>query len=428
MKTRTIKVDYLARVEGEGALHIVMADGLVKDVQLKIFEPPRFFEALLRGRPAKETPDITARICGICPVAYQMSSVHALEQIVGITMPESLRRLRRLLYCGEWIESHGLHIYMLHAPDFLGYHDAVAMAKDHGDDVRRGLRLKKAGNSIVSVIGGREVHPINVKVGGFYRLPTKEEISVLIEPLTKAREDALATVKWISTFNFPKLEREYLFVSMQHESEYPFNEGVVTNSQGLAITANQFEDHYKEEHVGYSNALHCALNGQAYLCGPMARYNLNREKLPNSCKKAAIECGLEDYCNNPFKSILIRAIEVLFAVEEELEIVSSYERPSEPSLPFTWKAGTGYAVTEAPRGILYHRYDIDDNGVITEAKIIAPTGQNQKSIEADLRELVKENISLEDDPLRHLCEQGIRNYDPCISCATHFLNMTFDGR
>jgi sulfhydrogenase subunit alpha len=199
-KTRTIRVDYLARVEGEGALQVKIRGDTVTDVQLKIFEPPRFFEALLRGRAFTEAPDITARICGICPIAYQMSAVHAMEDALGVSVGGQLRALRRLLYCGEWIESHALHVYLLHAPDFLGYPDAIRMAKDHGDAVQRGLQLKKAGNEIVTLLGGREIHPISVRVGGFYRVPSKSELRPLAERLKGARDAAWDTVSWVAGF------------------------------------------------------------------------------------------------------------------------------------------------------------------------------------------------------------------------------------
>jgi len=218
-KTRIIKVDYLARVEGEGALYIKIRDGRLEDVKLKIFEPPRFFEALLRGRRFTDAPDITARICGICPVAYQMSAVHAMENSLGIEIDGALRELRRLLYCGEWISSHTLHIYLLHAPDFLGYPSAIHMAKDHKAIVERGLQLKKAGNEIMQLVGGREVHPINVRVGGFYRVPAKTELNALREPLLKARELALETVRWTSTLDFPDFEQDYCFVALRHPHE-----------------------------------------------------------------------------------------------------------------------------------------------------------------------------------------------------------------
>src|SRR5271157_3080521 len=206
MKSKSIKVDYLARVEGEGALLVKIKGQEVTDVKLKIFEPPRFFEAFLRGRKFYEAPDITARICGICPVAYQMSACHAMEDACGVKITGPIRELRRLLYCGEWIESHALHVYLLHAPDFLGYEDAIRMAKDHPDEVRRGLRLKKTGNEIVSLVGGREIHPINVRVGGFYKVPVKSELASLAEKLKWARDAALETVRWVAGLPFPEFE------------------------------------------------------------------------------------------------------------------------------------------------------------------------------------------------------------------------------
>ena len=203
MATKTIRVDYIARVEGEGALDLVIKDGRATSAKLKIFEPPRLFEALLRGRGFAEAPDITARICGICPVAYQMSSVHAMEQALGITVGGQLRELRRLLYCGEWIESHALHVVMLHAPDFLGFQDGIQMAAKHGDAVRSGLALKKIGNELMRAIGGREIHPVNVRVGGFYRVPRRMEFAPVAEQLQHARDLAVATVRWVATFPFP---------------------------------------------------------------------------------------------------------------------------------------------------------------------------------------------------------------------------------
>lgn len=423
-KTRTIKVDYLARVEGEGALHIKIKNEEVSDVKLKIFEPPRFFEAFLRGRDFKEAPDITARICGICPVAYQMSAVHAMEDALGIKVTGPLRELRRLLYCGEWIESHVLHIYMLHAPDFLGYDDAVQMAKDHKDIVERGLQLKKAGNEIVSLIGGREIHPVNVKVGGFYKTFNSQEFQDLAERLKWARDAALETVRWTSQFSFPEFERDYEFVSLFHPEEYPFNEGRLISNRGLDIESKDYEKHFKEEHVAHSNALHSVLKDRGpYFVGPMARFNLNFDRLSPLAKEAAREVGFTGQCGNPFKSIVVRSIEVLYACDEALRIIESYEKPEQPCVDFEVQEGVGTACTEAPRGLLYHRYQLDKDGRILEANIVPPTSQNQKTIENDLWSFVPQHLHLSQDELTWQCEQAIRNYDPCISCATHFLKL-----
>jgi coenzyme F420-reducing hydrogenase alpha subunit len=426
MTRRTVNVGYLARVEGEAALHLAVRDGTVARAELRIFEPPRFFEAFLRGRAAAEAPDITARICGICPVAYQMSAVHAVEAALGIEVDPQVRALRRLLYCGEWIESHTLHIYMLHAPDFLGYPGAIEMAKDHPAIVQAGLTLKKAGNEIVRVVGGREIHPINVRVGGFYRAPGRGELATLAETLKPAREIALETVRWAAALPIPELDRDYEYVALVDPVEYPMNHGRVVSSRGLDIPAAEFEAHFEEVHVPYSNALQARLRDRGtYLVGPLARYNLNARLLAPAARAAALEAGLGDHCGNPFRSIVVRAVEVLHACEEALRIIAGYDEPSLPSAPtVAWHAGVGHAATEAPRGLLYHRYELGADGAITTARIVPPTSQNQSTIEEDLREFAGGWLHLDDDALRLRCEQAIRNFDPCISCATHFLRLT----
>jgi coenzyme F420-reducing hydrogenase alpha subunit len=426
-KTRSIKVNYLARVEGEGGLYVRVKGKNVEEVRLNIFEPPRFFEALLRGRDFREAPDITARICGICPVAYQMSACHAMEDALGVTVGGQLRALRRLLYCGEWIESHVLHIYLLHAPDFLGYQDAISIAKDHPAIVQRGLQLKKVGNELMALLGGREIHPINVRVGGFYRVPTKRELAPIAERLKWAREAALETVKWVSTFNFPDFEQDYEFVALRHPDEYPINEGRLVSNKGLDIHISDYERYFVEEHVAHSNALHSVLLGRGpYFVGPMARYSLNFEKLSPLAQESALSVGLDKKCRNPFKGIVVRAVETVYACDEALRIIDEYEMPDHPAVELEPRAGVGYGCTEAPRGILYHRYALDDTGAILEAKIVPPTSQNQKMVEEDLRRFVGERLDLGEKELTWQCEQAVRNYDPCISCATHFLHLQID--
>jgi sulfhydrogenase subunit alpha len=424
MASRTIKVDYLARVEGEGALKLVIRNGTVASAELDIFEPPRFFEALLRGRAYAEAPDITARICGICPVAYQMSAVHALENALGASVTGALRDLRRLLYCGEWIESHSLHITMLHAPDFLGYESGIEMARDHGDAVRRGLALKKAGNEIMAILGGREIHPINVRVGGFYRVPRRRELAALTERLQWAREAALETVRWTAGFDFPDRERDYTFVALRHPDEYPLNEGRIVSSRGLDIAAAEYEANFEETHVERSTALHSRLRGGGtYLTGPLSRYNLNFHRLSPLAREAAQSAGLGPTCTNPYRSIVVRAVEVLYACDEALRLIERYEEPDMPAIPLAPRAATGFAATEAPRGLLYHRYRLEADGTIAEARIVPPTSQNQAAIEEDLASFAGGFLHLPQTALRNRCEQTVRNYDPCISCSTHFLRL-----
>ena len=426
-KTKVIKVDYLARVEGEGALYLKIEDKILTDVKLKIFEPPRFFEAFLRDRDYTEAPDITARICGICPIAYQMSAVHAMENAFGVKIPGPLRELRRLIYCGEWIESHILHAFMLHAPDFLGYQDAIQIAKDHKELIENVLRFKKIGNEIMTVLGGREIHPINVKVGGFYKVPRKQELKSVQDNLKWARDFAVEAVRFVAKLPFPEFERDYEFVALHHPEEYPFNEGRIVSNKGLDIDVSQYDDHFEEQHVKHSNALHSVLKKRdSYFVGPMARYSLNHAQLPKIARELAKEAGLGTTCNNPFKSIIVRCIESLFAVEEALKIIENYEIPEQPAINVEPRAATGYACTEAPRGILYHRYQVDEKGIIQDAKIVPPTSQNQKTIENDLWAFVPKHMDQTDDQLQWQCEQAIRNYDPCISCATHFLKLNVE--
>jgi coenzyme F420-reducing hydrogenase alpha subunit len=426
-RRRNIKVDNLARVEGEGALIVRFRGDELRDVELKIFEPPRFFEAFLRGRRFTEAPDITARICGICPVAYQMSSCHAMEAACGVEVTGPLRELRRLLYCGEWIESHALHVYMLHAPDFLDQESAIHLAREHPEIVNRGLQMKKVGNDLLDLLGGRAVHPVNVRVGGFYKLPSRQRMSELIDPLEWGREAALETVRWVAGFDFPDLEQEYEFVSLRHPAEYPFNEGRLVSNRGLDIEIAGYEDHFREHHVPRSNALHSSVEERgAYHVGPLARFNLNFDRLSPAAQEAAREAGLEPECRNPFRSIVVRAVELLYAYDEALRIVRDYEPPDRPFVEVEPRPGTGHGCTEAPRGMLWHRYEIDGDGSILAAKIVPPTSQNQAIIESDLRRFVEGHIDLPHDRLTWHCEQVIRNYDPCISCATHFLRLRIE--
>jgi coenzyme F420-reducing hydrogenase alpha subunit len=417
-------VDYLARVEGDGALYVKIKNDTVTDVKFRIWEPPRLFEAFLRGRNYSEAPDITARICGICPIAYQMSSCHAMEAALGVKVDPQVRALRRLIYLGEWLESHPLHVFLLHAPDFLGYEDAIQMAADHPDIAVRGLQLKKLGNELMAFLGGREIHPINVCVGGFYKVPTKKELLPFVEKLKWARDASLETVRWTATLPFPDFDQDYEFVALRHPDEYAITEGRLVSNKGLDIAISEFEEHSVEEHIPYSNALHSRLKERgAYFVGPLARYNLNFDKLPPVAQQVARDVGLGPVCLNPFKSIIVRMVETVFACDEAIRIIEQYEMPEKPRVEIKPRAGTGHGCTEAPRGILYHRYRLDDQGVIQEAKIVPPTSQNQKSIERDLWRFVPQNMDLPTDKLQWQCEQAIRNYDPCISCATHFLTL-----
>ena len=425
---RTIRTDYLARVEGEGAMYVRLDGRDVQEVKLRIYEPPRFFEAFLRGRAFTEAPDITARICGICPIAYQMSAVRAMEDACGVRLDDGpIRQLRRLIYCGEWIESHSLHVYLLHAPDFLGYPGFVEMAREHPQIAEQGLQMKKAGNQLMALIGGREVHPINIRVGGFYRGPSRVELRTLIDPLERARETALATVRWAAGLPFPDVALEPEHVALHDETGYPIDRGRIVSDRGLDVAPAQFDEHIVEEHVEHSNALHARIRDRgSYLTGPLARYSLSFEQLGPLARDAAREAGLGAVCRNPFQSIIVRAVELVQATDEALAMIDSYEPPEPAAVQVEPRHGVGHGATEAPRGLLWHRYEIDDDGTILDARIVPPTSQNQRVMEEDLRAVVERSLDLDDEQLRRRCEQAIRNHDPCISCATHFLDLTVE--
>jgi coenzyme F420-reducing hydrogenase alpha subunit len=425
---RTFEVKTISRVEGEGALYVKLDGERIEHVELNIYEPPRFFEAFLRGREVREVPDITARICGICPVAYQMSAAHALEKALGLQIPPPIRNLRRLLYCGEYIESHALHIYFLHAPDFLGFESGISLAAKHRDVVEKALRLKKIGNQLVDVVGGRAIHPINATVGGFYRAPARAELQAMLPDLEWSLQAAIGTLRLVVGFDFPNFAPDYEMVCIKHPQEFPMNEGRVVSSKGLNIPVEEYEQHFTERHVKQSNALHSIRwpSKTNYLVGPLARVNLCFDQLSPTAKREAEACKITWPCRNNFQSIIARAIELIDACEEAIGLIRNYQEPSPSRVPFTPKAGVGCHATEAPRGLLYHRYRIGDDGLIAEAKIVPPTAQNLGQIEADLRGFLPSVVALNDAAATQRCEHLIRNYDPCISCATHFLRLKID--
>ncbi len=425
----TIHVPALARVEGEGALYIGVEGGSVKEIKVQIYEPPRFFEGFLRGRFIQDVPDMTARICGICPVAYQMSSVRALENALGMTVSLQARLVRDLMYCAEWIESHVLHIFMLQAPDLAGHDSALSLAAAAPDVVKNALRMKKIGNQILKIIGGRSVHPVNACVGGWYSWPSGTELRALVPDLEWGLERALWAVSWANTLHYPQLEPDYEFVALHKDDEYAILDGEILSSRSGRITEQEFESNYLEKHLRHSNALHSrTAGGQTYLVGPLARLNLNFEQLDAKAKKAATDINLKLPLCNPYKSLLARAIETVEVFDRSIRLIGEY-KPTEggtdgPSAELlNLRAGRGAAASEAPRGLLYHRYDINDKGLIEQAKIVPPTAQNLGRMEADLWELAPQLLQMPHDEATLTAEHLLRSYDPCISCATHFLEL-----
>jgi coenzyme F420-reducing hydrogenase alpha subunit len=420
----SINVPVLARVEGEGAMELEVRDGHITDLKLRIFEPPRLFEKFLEGRSYSEVPDIVARICGICPVAYQMSAAHAIEMVFGAKTTPWVREMRRLFYCGEWIESHALHIHLLALPDFLGYESAIAMAADHPEEVKRGLRLQELGNSLVRLLGARSVHPIGVRAGGFFHAPRAEQMRAKLEECRAALPEVEALVRWVAALDLPDDPQTFTSVALRHPDEYAFNEGRIVSDDGLDIDISEFHQHFQESHIPHANALHCHLHGKPYLVGPLARVNLNYGQLPEAVRANLEQTPAHFPSNNMFHSALARAVELHFALLEAIRILEGYSVPDSPYVEVTPRAGVGYGCTEAPRGILWHRYELDAQGRVVQATIVPPTSQNQARIEEDLhRSLEAMGLDKPDDEIRLRGETVIRNYDPCISCATHFLKV-----
>ena len=421
---RTISVEGLARVEGEGSLRVEVRDGRVEGVELQIFEPPRFFEAFLRGRRAIEAPDLTARICGICPVAYQMSACAAVEDALGVVVGPGIADLRRLLYCGEWMQSHSLHVHMLHAPDFLGCADAVEMAQRERPAFERGLALKKMGNRIMETIGGRAIHPVNVKIGGFYRAPGRAEVAALAGPLNDALEHALATVEWVAGFEFPDVRADYRFVALREPGRYPLESGRVASSDGLDITAAEFADLVVEEHVARSTALQARLHGLEYLTGPLARYALNSANCPRwppgrppgpasgpcaPTRSRASSCG-----PSRSSSPATRRSRWSSATSRPTRLPPPFlpGAASAPAPPRHRVASCSTATRSTPKELSPRR----------RSSRLPPRTSSRSSPTSGARS--RAALDLTDEELTWRCEQAVRNHDPCISCATHFLDVT----
>ena len=425
-----LSVPILARVEGEGALELVIENGAIGRLDLRIYEPPRFFEKFLEGRHVNEVPDLVARICGICPVAYQVSAVNAFESLFGVEQTPWVVAMRRLLYCGEWIESHALHVHMLALPDYFGYPSGIAMAKDYPEQIRRGLKLQGLGNEIMRLLGGRSVHPIGLKIGGFHHAPETKAVDVLRVQLEAALPEAEAMLAWLADVEVPKDQQRFTNVALR-SNNYAVEQGVLYSSVGHKLLPHQYPEHFSESHQAYSTALWSHLDGESYLVGPLARLNLYSQ-----CggDVAYIDhlltlCRGRFPSQTMFDSMLARALEICFAIHESIEILGQYSRPAIVNQPFNIKAGECFGWSEAPRGLLWHQYQVNEQGLITFARLVPPTSQNQARIEEDLHQsLLAFGLDQPEEDIRLHCEKVIRNYDPCISCATHFLSLKVERK
>lgn len=422
-RTIALDVPMISRLEGEGALTLRASQGRLESVHLKIYEPPRFFEKFLEGKHFSEQPHLAARICGICPIAYQLTGIRAIEQAMGVTPSPWVQDMRRVVQCGEWLQSHSLHIHFLAAPDYLGFEHVLALADKFPDEVGRAMRLQGLGNALLNLFGARSVHPIGLTVGGFFQAPSPEAVAALQPKLDEGLADAEALVRWCASLPLPEDHQPFVSVALQHATDYPMNEGQVVSSQGLQIPASDYRQHFIEHQEPHSTALYSLHQGQPYLVGPLARMNLNHARLPEPIQHLARELGLRFPSDNLYHSLLARALECYLAVWEAHRLLDHYH-PQTPRCTVTPRAGWGAHCTEAPRGLIYHHYRLDEEGHLIRVCIIPPTSQNQARIEADLRDAVPRfGLEHDDATLQRFCERLVRNYDPCISCSVHFLRL-----
>lgn len=419
MSSRKIEIGYVARVEGEAGLKIKVSVGQIKELVLDVWEPPRFFEGFLVGRKYYEVPDLVARICGICPVSHMLTALKALEKALGINPSQQTRSLRRLMALSQILASHLVHLYMLALPDYLGYESVVGMMPDYGEEIGRLLRMKTVANDLTRAIGGRALHPVTTVVNGFTRLPSIGELRRLAEALKGIKEDALETVRLFANLPYPDLQSRSEYVALRNPERYTFIEGRVVFSEGLDIAEGEYEDYFEEEQVPYAMAKRSIVKGRgAFRVGALARVNLNFHQLSEAAKEAAREVGFEPPSHNPFHNNLAQALEVLHCEDECISIIEGLDLKEEERA-FAVRAGEGCAITEAPRGLLYHKYGINAKGVVEQANIVTPTAHNVFNMEKDLRELAPSLLDLSEKEATLRCEELIRSYDPCFSCSVH---------
>lgn len=416
----TVNVDYVARVEGQGALNLkITKNGKAENVELRIFEPPRFFESLLLGRKYTEIMEIVSRICGICPVAHQITALRAVENALKIEPSQQTKDLRKLTAISAHIQSNVLSMYFLSLPDLMGYESIIPMAKKHPEIIKRGLKLKQLGNDITDILGGRAVHPVTMIVDGFSTLPKKNKLDLIRKKLMQAKQDAHSTVDLFAQIEIPDFQRTCEHVAISHPDNYAINIGDIKSTKGLSCNEMNYRDFFLEKQKFYSTALHSFIkNRDSFMVGPLPRVNINFNQLSKDAKEAAKKTGVKFPNYNPFSSHLARAIELIHDIDESLELIDRIPLKEEKK-PITCSAGFGAAITEAPRGSLYHSYDLDNNGFVRGADIVPPTAHNAYNIEKDLEKFVETINDLSIDEITLKCEMLIRAYDPCISCSAH---------
>ena len=428
MTTVNVDVHHLTRVEGHGNIVVDVENGELKKCEWQIVEAPRFFEAMLRGRPYYEASHITSRICGICSVGHATASLRATENALGVEVSEQTELLRKLLFHGEMLDSHVLHVYMLVAPDFFGVGSVLPLAASHPEVVLRALRIKKLAGDLCAIIAGRHTHPISMAVGGFTHLPTEKELLDVRERLVAAREDMDETIALLKTLPWPEFERETEYVSLQKDDEYAFIDGRIATTDGFAYELPDYRKVTNEYLVPHSTAKWTKHNRDSYMVGALARFNNNYDQLHPQAKAAAEELGMKPIVTNTFLNSAAQAVEMIHCVEDSILLIDELVGrgvKEEPLFEFQGKGGEGVGSCDVPRGILFHNYIIDDEGLIQGANCIIPTNQNHANIEADMHALLPQVLDRSQEEITLAMEMLVRAYDPCISCSTHLLKVEF---
>jgi len=423
-----IEVHHVTRVEGHGSIVVDLAKGEIKECRFDVVEAPRFFEAMLRGRPHTELSHITSRICGICSVGHGTASVQATEKAMGVEISEQAWLLRKLIMHGEIIDSHVLHTYYLAAPDQFGVDSVIPLVKTHREVVERALRIKKLSGDLCAMIAGRHIHPCALVVGGFTHTPTAAELESMAARLVDARADMDATVDLFAGLKWPEFERETEYVSLRNDDEYAFIGDTIVTSDGFTYPVEEYQSVTNEECKPTSTAKFTHHNRASYMVGAMARLNINFDQLHPRAKDAAAKLGLEPMLTNPYLNTPSQVVEMVHCVEDAIRITEELlARPVQLEGPadVDVKAGQGVCACEVPRGTLFHRYVYDEDGLCQEADCVIPTNQNLGSINEDMQELVPQIKDKPQEEIRLLLEMLVRAYDPCISCSTHFLTVEF---
>ena len=426
----SIVINHICRVEGHGGITVVIKDGKVSEVNMDIFEGPRFFEPLVVGRAYDEVSPILMRICAICSAAHTVASLMAVENAFGIEVTPRTHLLRELLVHGGNIESHALHVFCLAVPDFLYYPSVIALASDYPGEVKTGLELKKLGNTIQETIGGRAIHPVNATVGGFGRMPTREMLFDLKEQLKRGLEQSLATVDLVSSLQVPDFcvsPNIYAALSSNDHGYSLFGDKIAL-STGDTKGIKFYREICNEEVVEHSHAKQSCFKGKPFAVGALARMMLNGQTLSGEAEKTRAQLGLDTVSDNMLYNNAAQAIEIIYSIERSIEIIDELLGTGigeETPLGVRVRAGTGIGAVEAPRGTLYHSYSFDEAGRLTEADVITPTAQNLANIEKDIRVAVENLIDQPKESIAPKLEMVVRAYDPCISCAVHLVDVSF---